>query len=77
MDRIKELREDRDKTQREVAFYLGVAQNTYSNYENGVREIPLALLMKLAAYYDVNMDYLLGRTDSADPLPPSGRVTDG
>lgn len=77
MDRIKELREDRDKTQREVASYLGVAQNTYSNYENGVREIPLALLMKLAEYYDVNMDYLLGRTDSADPLPPSGRAADG
>lgn len=70
MNRIKELREERDKTQKEIALYLGVAQNTYCNYENGVREIPLDILVKLSSYHGVNMEYLLGLTDCADPLPP-------
>lgn len=70
MNRIKELREDNDKTQREIASYLSVAQNTYCNYENGVREIPLELLVKLSTYYGVNIEYLLGLTDCDTPLPP-------
>lgn len=72
-NRIKELREDRDRTQKEVAFFLCVAQNTYCNYENGKREIPIALLVKLAEYYDVNLEYLLGLTDVPGRLPPSKR----
>lgn len=70
-NRIKELREDRDITQREVAEYLQVAQNTYCNYENGVREIPIELLIRLSRFYEVNVEYLLGLTDQAAMLPPS------
>lgn len=73
INRIKELREDNDKTQLAIASYLCVAQNTYCNYENGKREIPIDLLIKLAAYYHVNLEYLLGLTDTPDPLPPSKR----
>lgn len=73
-NRIKDLREDCDRTQQEVAKYLCVAQNTYCNYENGKHQIPIALLIKLAEYYNVNMDYLLGRTDVMEPLPPSKRI---
>ena len=73
-NRIRELREDKDLTQKYMAAYLCVAQNTYSNYENGRREIPVAQLIRLAVFYNVNMDYLLGRTDISDPLPPSRRL---
>lgn len=72
-DRIKELREDRDIRQREIAAYLNVAQNTYCNYENGVRDFPIALLIKLSRFYHVNLEYLLGLTDYSNPLPPSNR----
>lgn len=72
-NRIKELREDLDIKQCEIACYLNVAQNTYCNYENGVREIPLSLLVKLSRYYSVNLEYLLGLTDIPSPLPPSQR----
>jgi len=59
-DRIKALREDADKTQTELAEYLNIAQNTYSQYENGKREIPLSCLIKLCKYYNVSADYILG-----------------
>lgn len=71
--RIKELREDRELTQRDVAIYLNVAQNSYSNYENGKRECPIELLVQLSHYYQVNLEYLLGLTDESAPLPPSKR----
>lgn len=74
-NRIKELREDSDKTQQEVAAYLGVAQNSYCNYENGVRQFPLELLIKLASFYGVNLEYLLGLSDQSAPLPPSKRFS--
>lgn len=70
-NRIKELREDRDIPQREIAEYLQVAQNTYCNYENGVREIPIELLIRLSRFYQVNLEYLLGLTDRSAMLPPS------
>ncbi len=73
-NRIRELREDHDRTQQEVARFLCVAQNTYSNYENGNREIPVYQLMRLADYYNVNMDFLLGRTDVREMLPPTKRT---
>ena len=73
-NRIKELREDHDIKQREVAHYLKVAQNTYCNYENGVRDFPLPLLIELSRFYHVNLEYLLGLTDYAAPLPPSKRL---
>ena len=68
--RIRGLREDRDLKQREIAEYLNCAQRTYSNYELGQRDIPTDVLIKLADYYRVSTDYLLGRTD--DPTPPKG-----
>lgn len=72
-NRMRELREDSDRTQAEVASFLCVAQNTYCNYENGRREIPIQLLVRLAGYYRVNIEYLLGLTDESQPLPPSTR----
>ena len=59
-ERIKELREDRDKTQQELAEYLHIAQNTYSQYENGKRELPIDSLTALCKYYKVSSDYILG-----------------
>ncbi|MBE6706075.1 MAG: helix-turn-helix transcriptional regulator [Ruminococcaceae bacterium] len=65
--RIKDLREDRDLTQKELAEYLHVKQNTYSQYENGHRQIPIELLVALAKYYNTSTDYILGLTQN--PLP--------
>jgi transcriptional regulator with XRE-family HTH domain len=59
---IKNLREDHDYKQREVAAVLCVSQNTYSQYENGVIELTAENLIKLADWYHVSVDYLLGRT---------------
>lgn len=52
-ERIKALREDRDITQKELAEFLNIAQNTYSQYENGKRDVPIAVLIKLCRYYQV------------------------
>lgn len=67
--RLKDIREDRDLTQREIAAYLHIRQNTYSQYENGQRQIPIDALIALARYYRTSTDYLLGLTDRADPYP--------
>ena len=56
---LKDLREDRDIKQETLAKYLGVSQQTYSNYENGHREIPISVVTALASYYQVSTDYLL------------------
>ncbi|MDE5604557.1 MAG: helix-turn-helix domain-containing protein [Eubacterium sp.] len=61
--RIKDLREDADLKQKEIAAILGIDQRVYSNYETGKREIPTHLLIKLADYYDTTTDYILGRTN--------------
>lgn len=61
--RLKDLREDNDITQTEIAEILNIRQNTYSQYENQKRDIPISLLWKLADYYDTSIDYLVGRTD--------------
>ena len=65
--RIKELREDSDTMQKELATYLNVKQSTYSQYENGHRQIPIEALVKLAEYYNTSTDYLLGLTDERKP----------
>lgn len=65
--RIKDLREDNNLTQEEIANYLHIKQNTYSQYENGQRQIPLSCLIKLAKFYKTSTDYLLGLTDIKDP----------
>ena len=60
VDIIRELREDRDLTQKEVAQYLGTTQQVYSRYENGENELPVRHLIALCLYYHVSADYLLG-----------------
>ncbi len=69
--RLRDLREDNDYKQREVAKYLSCAQNTYAQYENGTRRIPLELLGKLADLYKTSVDYLIGITDEPKPYPRS------
>ena len=75
--RIKDIREDMDLTQREIADYLHIKQNTYSQYENGQRQIPLDALIALAAYYRTSTDYLLGLTDVREAYPRSASVESG
>lgn len=60
--RIRDLREDRDWKQREVAQYLNCSQQVYSNYELGQRDIPTEILIRLSELYGVSVDYLLGLT---------------
>ena len=60
--RIRDLREDRDLNQTAVAKMLGMSQTGYSKYETGENDIPTDILIKLADFYDVSVDYLLGRT---------------
>ena len=61
--RLKDLREDSDTPQKVLAEYLHIKQNTYSQYENGQRQLPIDILIELAKYYDVSTDYILGLTD--------------
>ncbi len=67
--RIRDLREDRDLTQQQLAVMLQVHQTTYSDYELGRLNVPVAVLHKLADFYGVSVDYLLGRTDEKKPYP--------
>ncbi len=62
--RIRDLREDRDLFQREVAEILNCSQRVYSNYELGQRDIPTDVLIRLADYYGVSIDYILGQTNN-------------
>ena len=62
--RIRDLREDRDMTQAQMGRILACSQRVYSNYERGDLDIPTAVMIRLADYYDVSVDYLLGRTDN-------------
>ena len=62
--RIRDLREDRDLKQRHVAEFLNCSQQVYSNYELGQRDIPTDILIKLADFYNVSTDYLLGLTNN-------------
>ena len=61
--RIRDLREDHDKTQTEIAEVLGTSQTMYARYERGASELPIRHLARLADYYGVTTDYLLGRTE--------------
>lgn len=65
--RIKDLREDRDLTQKEIAGMLGMSQTGYSKYETGENDVPTHILIKLADYYDTSVDYILGRTNDKTP----------
>ena len=61
---LRGIREDRDIRQKEIAKYLNVSQNTYSQYETGVISLTAEILIKLADYYNVSVDYLLDRTNN-------------
>ena len=65
--RIRDLREDSNLTQAEIAKHLHIKQNTYSQYENGQRQLPLSCLIALAKFYKTSTDYILGLTDTRTP----------
>lgn len=65
--RIRDLREDRDLSQKDVAEMLHIHQTTYSDYELGNLNVPVAILSKLADFYETSIDYLVGRTDQSKP----------
>ncbi|MCI5891783.1 MAG: helix-turn-helix domain-containing protein [Clostridiales bacterium] len=67
LKRLRDLREDRDLKQQEVAEVLNISQRTYSGYETGTRMIPYTCLIKLAKYYNTSTDYILGLTDNPSP----------
>ena len=69
--RLRDLREDRDLLQKDVAEVLQCSQVCYSYYELGKRDIPTEVLVRLATYYHTSVDYLLGLTDDARPYPRS------
>ena len=70
-ERIRNLREDHDLLQKDLASYLQCTQVCYSNYETGKRAIPTEVLKALALYYHTSVDYLLGLTDENAPYPRS------
>lgn len=63
-NRIRDLREDHDMSQTQVAKILGMSQTGYSKYETGENDLPTAVLIKLARLYDTSIDYILGETDN-------------
>ena len=71
--RIRNLREDKDLYQKDIAKMLGISQQYYSEYENGNRTIPIFHLIKLANFYNVSIDYIVGLTD--DTKPYSNKVS--
>ena len=72
--RLKDLREDADLTQAFIAKQFHIRQSTYSQYENGQRQIPLQLLIDLAVFYKTSIDYIVGLTDERRPYPYNGYV---
>lgn len=69
--RLKEVRIDRGKSQKEIAFLLHTTQQQYSKYEIGIQMLPVEKLVILADFYNTSIDYLLGRTDEREPYPKS------
>lgn len=65
--RIRDMREDRDLKQRQIAEFLMCDQSLYSKYERGERDVPLHIMVKLARYYKTSVDYLAGLTDNKEP----------
>ena len=68
-ERIRNLREDLDMTQLQVGEYLHISQRSYAYYEASKREMPIEILIELADLFQVNLDYLVGRTNVKDMLP--------
>lgn len=71
IERLKEIREDRDLTQKDIAKVLGIRQQQYSKYELGINVIPLEKIYVLANFYNTSIDYLVSRTDESQPYPKS------
>ncbi len=71
MNRLKEIREDKDLTQKEIAKFLKIDQSNYSKYELEKINIPLDIILKLADFYKTSTDYLLYRTDNRNPYEKS------
>lgn len=69
LERVRELREDRDLRQCDIARLLNIAQKTYSDYELGKTRIPLECVLKLARFYDVDANYICGISDERRPFP--------
>lgn len=69
--RIRDLREDKDLNQTQVAHYLNMSQTGYSKYETGENDVPTSVLIRLAEFYDTSIDYILGETDCPDRYPKS------
>ncbi len=69
--RLKELREDNDLRQIDIAIEIGIPERTYGNYEMGTRQIPLSVLTDLALFYNTSTDYILELTDTSKPYPIS------
>lgn len=74
--RIRDLREDHDMNQTQVARYLHMSQTGYSKYETGENDIPTAVLIQLSRLYDVNIDYLLGQTNISTRYEPIQHASD-
>lgn len=69
LKRLKDLREDKDLLQKQIAITLEITRQQYGLYENGLREIPLEKLIKLAKFYNTSTDYILGLTNETKPYP--------
>ena len=69
MNRLKDLREDKDMYQKDIAKILGMSQTGYSQYETETNDIPTSILKKLAIYYNTSIDYILGLTNEKKPYP--------
>lgn len=67
INRLKDLREDKDMNQKEIAFILNTTQQQYSKYEIGIRLMPIDKLDKLASFYNTSIDYIVGRTNMKKP----------
>lgn len=69
LKRLKDIREDKDLLQKQIAIILEITRQQYGLYENGKREIPIEKLIKLAEFYNTSTDYLLGLTNEIKPYP--------
>ena len=73
-ERIRDLRTDKDLSQKEIAKLLHCTQQAYSNYELGQRDIPSAVLLELAQFHNTSVDYILGLTDEQKPYPRKKKI---
>ena len=73
--RIQDLRTDADMSQKQLSEILHISQRSYSHYETGSRNIPVEMLIRLANYYDISVDYLVGRTDKKEMNKKINKIT--